>query len=133
MTFDRRELHEFGLLSYLTLPCDCWARFAIKSVIAANAVRHYRLVCTECHRFVGGQLPYDLLSDELKRAAEEVANNLPPIECARCHGKHGVERHHWAPFGIFVDAHAWPTSWLCRSCHHEWHVKMKTAAIPRTA
>lgn len=40
--------------------------------------------------------------------------------CARC-GELGVEEHHWAPRHLFDDFGSWPTSYLCRSCHQEWH------------
>ena len=44
---------------------------------------------------------------------------MPP--CERCGSSEGVEDHHWAPQHIFQDAHTWPRSYLCISCHNEWH------------
>ena len=47
--------------------------------------------------------------------------------CERCHENVGCESHHWAPREIFgSDSWQWPTSWLCRKCHREWHAKMKS-------
>lgn len=48
--------------------------------------------------------------------------DMPP--CERCGGHKGVELHHWAPQHIFNDAENWPTSWLCKECHDEWHDTM---------
>ena len=44
--------------------------------------------------------------------------------CARCGSTDGTELHHWAPRNTFPDANAWPTSYLCRDCHHAWHRTM---------
>lgn len=42
--------------------------------------------------------------------------------CERCGATEaGVEVHHWAPRHLFDDADNWPVSYLCRSCHTEWH------------
>lgn len=55
---------------------------------------------------VGRDVP-ELVNPELK-------------SCERC-GSYAAELHHWAPVSMFDDAHLWPTSWLCRPCHMEWH------------
>lgn len=49
------------------------------------------------------------------------ANHL----CERCgDGSRGVQLHHWAPKKVFQqDAWRWPMSYLCISCHEEWHMR----------
>ena len=46
--------------------------------------------------------------------------------CERC-GAIGSQLHHWAPQAIFADAHDWPMSWLCPTCHRTWHNAMRDA------
>lgn len=47
--------------------------------------------------------------------------------CARCGNRH-AEQHHWAPKEIFKgEANDWPTDYLCKKCHDEWHQKMNAA------
>jgi hypothetical protein len=41
--------------------------------------------------------------------------------CEHCGTTTGTELHHWAPRNTFTDADSWPTSYLCRDCHHTWH------------
>lgn len=48
------------------------------------------------------------------------------LDCERC-GARGVELQHWAPQAIFNDADAWPTSYLCPTCHRTWHRAMRQA------
>lgn len=45
--------------------------------------------------------------------------------CAVCGSIENIELHHWAPFKIFSDEFLlWPVSYLCHSCHAQWHKKM---------
>jgi hypothetical protein len=42
-------------------------------------------------------------------------------KCAVC-GELGAEYHHWAPRHLFGDnADKWPTAYLCKAHHDEWH------------
>lgn len=42
--------------------------------------------------------------------------------CAVCGAAGDTELHHWAPVHLFGDeAFAWPTSYLCKTCHVRWH------------
>lgn len=44
--------------------------------------------------------------------------------CAIC-GKKETEYHHFAPRHLFGDdADNWPTAWLCKDHHKEWHDKV---------
>lgn len=52
---------------------------------------------------------------------KDFRTNNPP--CAVCRGL-GTELHHWAPKHLFEDAHLWPTSYLCKKHHDEWHKKI---------
>jgi formate dehydrogenase maturation protein FdhE len=51
---------------------------------------------------------------------------IPPKKgvCERCGEIGYLERHHWAPISLFDDADNWPTSFLCHTCHAEWHSVM---------
>ena len=60
-------------------------------------------------RYAWGDLP---LVDDYRKDAEP---------CARCGSKIGTEYHHWAPKHLFSDPDKWPGSYLCKSCHKEWH------------
>lgn len=54
--------------------------------------------------------------------------NVPP--CERC-GALGAELHHWHPKALEGghEANEWPTSWLCRSCHQLWHLRVVRAVL----
>lgn len=43
--------------------------------------------------------------------------------CAVC-GEPGTEYHHFAPRYLFDDADRWPTAYLCKKHHKEWHDKV---------
>lgn len=49
---------------------------------------------------------------------QDYRQNNPP--CAVC-GVLGTELHHWMPQHLSPDAYKWPTSYLCRMHHLEWH------------
>jgi len=54
-----------------------------------------------------------------------LGHDVPIIEstrerCQRC-GARSAELHHWAPRAWFEDADDWPTAYLCRTCHLNWH------------
>lgn len=44
-----------------------------------------------------------------------------------------TELHHWAPRSVFADADRWPTSYLCKQHHREWHTTTGVATSRRNA
>lgn len=58
---------------------------------------------------------------------EDNSLDVPPCEVRGCQNK-GAEYHHWAPQHLFDDANDWPTGWLCREHHKEWHEKTNTGS-----
>jgi len=100
-----------------------------------NGVRTVRGYCVTCtilgHHgrdqvaWVTGDLKgSSALDHALELGLPIMKNNIDSnYPCERCGSTNdGVERHHWAPSSIFKqDTESWPTSWLCRPCHTEWH------------
>lgn len=81
----------------------------------------YGKVCPECHWI-----------DSIRKDhfAEIVGDSDFPcfedkqVKCVKCHAD-GAELHHWAPYYLFgMAADSWPTSYLCKKCHSEWHRKV---------
>lgn len=59
--------------------------------------------------------------DRLSIGADYSTNNPP---CAVC-GAIGTELHHFAPKELFPQMfELWPKSYLCDTCHKEWHNKI---------
>lgn len=55
------------------------------------------------------------------RTAKYMEKKQKQIQCEVCKTPEG-ELHHWAPAHIFAEeCERWPTSYLCRACHHRWH------------
>jgi len=40
----------------------------------------------------------------------------------------GTEYHHFSPRHIFEDADDWPTGYLCKEHHKEWHKRTRTGS-----
>lgn len=91
--------------------------------IRRNGISWVRLACSTCNRVVTGALSNSLPGRPRPEGLplwKDLSTDNPP--CERC-GDHGTELHHWAPkalFGVEI-ADLWPTSYLCRPCHREWH------------
>lgn len=87
--------------------------------------KRVRLCCSQCHYTTRE----DLSHKKLKEIFGYTVDQIPIVydnrkeHCERC-GTLGAENHHWAPSYKFSDSHRWPTSWLCQSCHREWHLTM---------
>lgn len=60
------------------------------------------------------------LFDDLSKTAE-------PCAVRGCHNI-GTEYHHFAPRHLFDNADDWPTAWLCKIHHREWHEKTMTGS-----
>lgn len=127
----RRHAPEFRWVDFWTMR-ECAARghhpdetFVVS--IAANGIKKVQSVCSYC-----GEMRRDGISHkELGVAGYRVGDlyawrdNRNGEPCARCGAAEGTEQHHWAPKHLFPDDyHLWPTSYLCRTCHHVWHRKV---------
>jgi hypothetical protein len=114
------DIVQRGLRRYLER-CDCAATTcAICRYIIRNDTTQFRLRCEKCQHLSLSSIPHALLTDNEKQAAP-VLRAAPPPPCERCSSTEGSEIHHWAPREMFTDSFAWPTAWLCRRCHMEWH------------
>lgn len=96
---------------------DSWAFF---KRINRNGSEVVALVCTE-----SGHSGFNVKKTDLRNF-----DQLPLLEdrtsgiCEHCQAS-GTETHHWAPQHIFgIDSWNWPTSELCKPCHHYWHSKV---------
>lgn len=101
--------------------------------IMQSGARHIWERCGHCGRNFNGagvfrsrvrlQLLFPDLDLDSLPVFEDYTERAPL--CEVCQGDQGVELHHWAPRQIFADeADQWPTSWLCRQHHREWHRKI---------
>jgi hypothetical protein len=106
--------------------CSCTSdALEIVRIKCQNGRDQYRLLCPDCRR-TPSALSKSLLTDEQREQARLLRDHTDRKEihpCERCGSIDDVEVHHWAPRSIFDDADDWPTSWLCRPCHREWHRK----------
>lgn len=111
------------------LPCKkCGAlSWAIAGETNNGGQQVHRMVCGSC----GYRPPVFVPKKVVEHFAAYVGKSVayaPPKEsapdCEVC-GVKGAEEHHWAPFSIFgADAHKWPKSHLCPTCHREWHLRV---------
>ena len=112
------------------IDCLCGAPLAVVAYIVANGVRHYKLRCLACRRLSRTSLPQRLLDYATIAQAPAVRSasaSEPEFFCEHCGGA-GVETHHWAPRGLFLDYNTWPTAQLCPACHALWHEVMRAGA-----
>lgn len=56
---------------------------------------------------------------------EDYTINSPKCEVKGCTNT-GVEYHHFSPRHLFENCDDWPTGWLCKPHHIEWHKKTRT-------
>jgi hypothetical protein len=94
----------------------------------ASGKYHLWYRCKICYKNVTSPGPY--ISKEVVRDIdldtlpifEDYRTNNPP--CAVC-GAAGTELHHFAPKELFPQTfEQWPKSYLCDTCHKEWHNKI---------
>jgi len=101
--------------------------------IASNGVATIVEICSSCdtitravpHREYAGPI------DELPIHVD-YRTRLHQCEHYGCED-FDTERHHWAPRSVFIDADQWPTSYLCKQHHREWHTTTGVATSRRTA
>lgn len=106
-------------------------RFA--AVIKADGIPRIYRACTRCDLGIGHDGTHNSPGShgvKLDYVATHIAivevlgdhrwhNNNP---CEHCGNTNGTQLHHWAPRRLFPnDADNWPTSWLCTTCHTQWH------------
>lgn len=98
---------------------DGWDIVSYRLQTGSVQVRHR---CLTCWRIMTFSLPYSEAEAEAFPLAKDSVSDQP---CARCGATEGVESHHWAPRSVFgCEADEWPTGFLCRPCHQEWHRMM---------
>ena len=112
--------------------CGRETRQEISSRLSASHAVHYGWWCLECKGWAPRRNGpgYWIGKEELLRLnvdlsvvrVVEVADGRRSARCAR----RGAEEHHWAPRAIFGEeaAKTWPTDFLCKPCHDEWHRKV---------
>jgi predicted RNA-binding Zn-ribbon protein involved in translation (DUF1610 family) len=95
-------------------------QWGIRKLVNQGGTTMYPYVCEAC----GIQTQHyakKTLVKALGIEPAEVQPRFPRHKCEVC-GASGAQNHHWAPFFLFgEDAHRWPTSYLCPSCHARWH------------
>lgn len=120
--------------------CRCsGCELRLRALVARNGVRQYAIFCTNTmHRgsFMPKRIaqsiaePYGLTVEDIPVMRDNRAGccdgsgcvNCAPSPCEHCGSTMRVELHHWAPYHLFdEDADNWPTAWLCRTCHQQWH------------
>ena len=105
--------------------CSHGRGFALYVIIQANGNRAVVSLCRHCLKNetdVQPGVPHFRPHEGIRVADLSVIadNRRPELPCAHC-GALGTEEHHWAPWHLFEDADAWPTSYLCAPCHRLWH------------
>ncbi len=94
----------------------------VGTIECRNGTTQYKTYCLKCGG-KSGPLPRMLLSQLSVQDLQPISvHEIAP--CDRCGSTAGSELHHWAPWHLFDDADQWPTSYLCRECHMEWHRKV---------
>lgn len=95
-----------------------------------ESVRAYCELCTAFGprpEWITADLPNPTALKRIFVCAHMKDNSRDAEPCARCGSTNGTQLHHWAPQSIFDDADKWPTSYLCISCHEEWHTRTGVA------
>jgi hypothetical protein len=103
---------------------DCAGDTALGVVVCQNGVRQVRECCFECGRRSNPYGKAELLAAGIDAASLEVVQDFRTEPCEVCGSRDGVELHHFACQSYehrFRDFTKWPTPWLCRTCHAEWH------------
>lgn len=90
-----------------------------------NGIVTARKQCNRCGHVSSRQLP-----GRAEHLPLVVDGTQGSAVCERCGSTDGTEEHHWAPRGIFhSQADEWPTGWLCKACHAEWHRRMRAYGL----
>lgn len=92
-------------------------RTVVGVIYASNGARQVKEMCVVCRRRTAALPHGDIDLDSLP----VLADNRKATACAHCGSPDDIELHHFAPKHLFDDADRWPTAYLCRPCHQEWH------------
>lgn len=87
--------------------------------------------CLKCKRTPRHNqfLPRDSVPNwESLPLAEDYSRNSEPC-CVEGCTEVGTELHHFAPRHLFKNADEWPTGYLCKTHHREWHEKTRTGSF----
>jgi hypothetical protein len=111
--------------------CARITRQEISCCVSASGAEHFGWWCLECHAWTPARNSGSWIAKETLVAHGVDLLSVPVVDvkkgprCTHC-GKRGAEEHHWAPRAIFGRevADAWPTDFLCKECHDEWHRKV---------
>jgi len=126
-----RAMTQIGAILH-TRPRDC--RHSGAFLARNGALPQYGAWCDACLRWVTKELAWYpglwLPASHEKLAGIDCAS-LPVRPhawfryCERCQKWASCEVHHIAPRAFFgQDCEAWPTIYLCRPCHDEWHATL---------
>lgn len=97
-------------------------------IVQDNGGVQVKVHCDKCERGTGS-LPKGMWESlrgmEIRVDDRRGTRKRPPCSVEGC-DQPGYERHHWAPKNIFgwEEAEKWPTAYLCRPHHREWHARM---------
>ena len=105
--------------------CDS-TNIKIGRAIKSNGSVSYPNYCEDCgtvypaciKKTDAAKLNYEIKDVRYKSDIKGYMNNN---KCAVC-GNKDVELHHFAPYHLFgSEAERWPTAYLCRFHHKQWH------------
>jgi hypothetical protein len=98
--------------------------FLVRQGMASNGY-HIKVLCPHCLRSARGKAnkPWLARPKSIQMDQIPVWDEAPSRwkkRCQRCKTL-GAEEHHIAQRKIFPDFNEWPTVWLCKACHQEFH------------
>lgn len=107
---------------------DCLGRNTYYAAVrfADGTVRPVRY-CPDCEKrsdFLGNReaLALGIRTEDLEVIRDNAAGAEP---CEVCASTAGTQLHHFLPTAledhVSTSSNAWPTAYLCRGCHSEWH------------
>lgn len=108
---------------------ECQTCYTVEIVLGKTVMGsgefHIKAVCPHCGFNLKGSgqwiskkvVPAEIL--EALPIFDDYSVQLPGCEVC---GERGVQLHHWAPKELFPETfEEWPTSYLCKKHHTEWH------------
>lgn len=108
--------------------CSANTEVVLVRTITGSGVSQVYWKCSACGKNAGGSAQYikheKITTYGLEITSILIEKDYRQEKCQVC-GTLGAEYHHWAPRHLFGDAaDKWPTGWLCKKCHDEWHNKV---------
>jgi len=126
---DTTKIDSFiDLVKSLNCPSHHQAMISFGRCEMQSGENHVLARCSECKAEINGQghfVSKKLIPDSILSQLPVFVSYLDyDIPCEVC-GSPGVELHHWGPKQFFPDNfEKWPKSYLCPTCHQEWHNKI---------